>query len=443
MKKSSGIFFLMIIAAFTWVSPSATAKVKLKSIFIKDFTAGTGLTKLQEYNYGNTQGSSALSENIAVEIKDFMSESLVRKQEYTLMSDDEVRVALDDLKKRQLIGGASDDADSAQKLLENIETDYLIFGTIYYKDSNFVIEATLLEFSEKYGVHEKNRGDVRFGNNIYVDRASRALAEYLFLNKKDMEGIFGKTNPIEAFYKEMGSMEKEMQSLLSDHEKGKRSIDSANVRRNSYLIKSPSIRIGYGGLGLAPAGGLLPFSDNNDISEIYSEGQDFIFDVFWYRSKDPVGDGVDLFARGIYRQNTMTDSSMKTITAYGPDADYIFGKYNQLPDKSGNLSIYGGDIGFRFVGTSYFLYEAWSLYLSASIRYLMVNEKYETSGETVDKSFNSWGYTGGLGLEVSIFSYMGLFAEVNYGYTPVGSEDVNIDGLRILYGLTYRTNHWY
>ena len=50
----------------------------------------------------------------------------------------------------------------------------------------------------------------------------------------------------------------------------------------------------------------------------------------------------------------------------------------------------------------------------------------------------SIGIIGGAGIEVTIFSWMSIFAEYNIGYTPVGKSSRNIEGHQVYVGITWR-----
>lgn len=456
MKKN--IFVSVAVLFFCSAQFSLSAKndlIQLKRVYIKNFKAGDGIVQKDAVlpgsdgsanttlNTGPKDNLFLSSDNIANEIKDYMSEVFVTKDEFTLISDDEIRMELEDMKKRQLIG-IGDDSVEAGNLIEKIDADYLVYGTIYIRSGEYVIEASLLEFSEQYGAHEKNRGEIKFKKDIYVDRASRAMAEYLLLEKKDMKGFFGKKNPLDEFYNDMNRLEKDINKMMSEFEAGKSSIMDASARRNAYLSSSSLIRFGYGGFGLAPVGGFYPVESKDKIlPKYYDSGHEAVVDYYWSRSKDPVGDGIDLFLRGVYREYPMNGSALTDITPNFGTADNVIGRYNPIPLEKGKLVNYGGDLGIRFVGAAYFLYEAWSIYLSGAVRYLYVTETYTGAlNKEISKSFSAWGYSCGLGLEVSLFSFLGLFAEMNYGYVPIGNDEVNIDGLKLFYGVTFRTNHW-
>jgi hypothetical protein len=49
----------------------------------------------------------------------------------------------------------------------------------------------------------------------------------------------------------------------------------------------------------------------------------------------------------------------------------------------------------------------------------------ETAENKLSNSFLSFGILGGAGLQVTLTTNLGIFGEVNYGYTPVGGGLAN------------------
>jgi hypothetical protein len=60
------------------------------------------------------------------------------------------------------------------------------------------------------------------------------------------------------------------------------------------------------------------------------------------------------------------------------------------------------------------------------------NKKYE---------YTSHGIAGGAGVELGLFRYFGVFAEMTYGYSPAMPSDRNLEEFAINFGLTWRTSY--
>ena len=102
------------------------------------------------------------------------------------------------------------------------------------------------------------------------------------------------------------------------------------------------------------------------------------------------------------------------------------------------------DICFRGVIGFYFIHELWQLYAIAAPRllhYHSVMKDNRLGGPDRSVDLVSIGIIGGAGIEMTIVPMMGLFAEYNIGYTPVGKSHDNVEGHQVYVGLTWRTLH--
>lgn len=403
---------LLIVCVFAAQAGAATKKV-----YVRAFASGDGV-------YGT---------GMADEIKDCMCEVLVKK--LSLITDDEVR---EYLSNAELVQSVSADAENASaKLLKSIDVNYLIFGKLYKDGAEYVIDATMLELLPDGTVTKKNFGDIRFSKPIYLDRASRALARFLLGDRKKImaRSLFGPSDPRDDFKKEVNEAEEEMTELENDFRSDVASIKRASQRRDDILSNSPILRVGCGGFGTVGIG-------SEYLSDVYGSGRGFIADYFFYRYKDPVGDGIDMYVRAIGKQFRMKSSASESGKIRTADAKYYVGRFDSTPSDATMLQ-YGGDVGLRFVGSVYFLAEAWSFYTNGAIRYLFTDERYRIDGKSRRKLLSGWGFVGGVGVEVSLFTHLGLFAEADYSSSPIGRSGVNAGGIEAFAGATLRTNHWF
>lgn len=405
----------ILLAVFVCCSvPSYAAS---KKVYVRSFSTGEGVSET----------------GVGQEIKDYMSEVFV--SQLSLITDDEIKEYLSNAELSNTV--SSNQENISAQLLKSIDVDYLVYGKIYKENDEYVIDATMLEL-DGTGTKKKNFGDIRFSKSIYLDRSSRALARFLLGDRQKImkHSIFGPSDPREKSTKEVAELEEDMREIDADYAAGVDSIHNASSRRDELLVNSPLLRLGVGGLGTIRI-------NNGRLSKIYGGGQGAIADLFFYRYKDPVGDGIDLYIRGIGKRYTMKSSAPDSAFVDAENSKYYVGNFSGTPDSGAKMYQYGGDLGMRFVGTRYFLKEAWSFYLCGAIRYLRTDEQYKVSGEKFSKKFYNWGAVGGLGMEVSLFTHLGVFAEADYAYSPEGRSSVNVSGFEAVCGVTLRTNHWF
>lgn len=190
---------------------------------------------------------------------------------------------------------------------------------------------------------------------------------------------------------------------------------------NNSLVRNSSLfRIGYGGWGTI-------IMQDSDLNSTYKDGQMVMADIFFYRYRTSrrFVSGLDLYTRYTFR----SFSAEKDIESESGD---IY--------KNGKINTISVDVGARYITGTIFLYELWQVYLLASPRWVSFKEEAENDdGEYVGKSYYAVGFVGGIGFEVTILPYMGLFAEYNNGYTPVGDSDANVEGHQFFFGITIRT----
>jgi hypothetical protein len=406
----SAVFVLLTVSIFPVMGDTP------KKLYIKNFI---------------TDSTSSDHKQMSIDIKDYMAEVMTGK--LSLVTDDEIREYLKNYEISSSIESSQEDV--ASKLLKSIDADYLVYGKLIVENGSYIIDATMLEMKKDQGVTKKNFGDIKFDNPIYIDRASRSLAQYLLADRQSLDRgwLFGTRDPRKEFAKEVAKVDEDMKEIEADYQKGSASIKSSSERRNKSLSYSPLIRAGYGGMGS------IRFADKTMGSQ-YQPGQGAMLDLFIYRYKDPVGDGIDMYLRGIGRQYEMK-SSAAALTSPQADAKYYLDRYEGHLDKGAKIKQYSGDLGLRFVGSAYFL-TAWSVYINGALRFNWIKEEYQINKVAYKKRFNAWGGVGGTGFEVALVPYIGLFAEADYAYCPVGRNSRNIEGFQAFAGITFRTNHW-
>ncbi|MCP4135585.1 MAG: porin family protein [bacterium] len=397
--------------------PGTSLSAKSKSVYIHSFAVDATIDK---------------TDSIGDDIQDYMSEVFIEDEEYILTSEEDVKREVRNLATMQVFD-ADNPAAFAKELMKIIETDYIVLGKVFKKKGVIVITAKMME--AKGGIIKVSSSSViRVRKPRYLWHGSRALASYLASNKEKY---------INRFYSYVTDKEDGLKERKIDHQDDLKSIQEAAVSKREKLRSSPLIRFGFGSFAIK--GFDLVDMYNPELRDYYTNGTAWFLDYFIYRSKDSVGDGVDLYIRGTYKTFDVDSAGLSQITSdMGADTtnyDGTLGKYYPVPDVNPSLWQMSFDFGMRYVGCTYFLREAWSIYLSITGRYLYLKESYSSGGVEKTKSFNGWAIMAGLGFEVSIIANAGIFAEVNMGYTRIGDSNVNVEGLQILFGATFRTDH--
>jgi hypothetical protein len=199
--------------------------------------------------------------------------------------------------------------------------------------------------------------------------------------------------------------------------------DSADAVYSESLSRacSPFIRVGFA----APS--MLSMMDR-DLNYYYDKSWGLMADLFFFKKRSRRGNGLDIGARFTYRNFLIGDD--------------IQDRTSQLLYRENRVHMMSWDISFRGVIGAYFLHELWQLYAIASPRllhYHAVMKDNKLGGEDKLVDLVSIGVVGGAGLEVTIVPMMGIFAEYNIGYTPVGKSSNNVEGHQVYVGLTWRT----
>jgi hypothetical protein len=167
---------------------------------------------------------------------------------------------------------------------------------------------------------------------------------------------------------------------------------------------------------------------DKDLKRYYNISWGLMADCYFFRKRNRMGHGFDIGARFTYRDFKIGKDVLK--------------KYSALVYEDNRLHMMSWDVSFRGVIGAYFFHELWQLYIVAAPRLLHYHAvmKDSRTGDP-DKRINlvSIGIIGGAGIEVTILSMLGIFAEYNIGYTPVGTAFNNVEGHQVYVGLVWRT----
>jgi hypothetical protein len=193
------------------------------------------------------------------------------------------------------------------------------------------------------------------------------------------------------------------------------SMDYWDILRPETGTPSPLWRAGAG-----PA-----FMGDSELDSAYGPGASLFFDYNYLRY-DFGWYGLDLYGRCVMK---LFQASRNNI-----DENDYFLQEHYLP-------IAGLDAGLRLKTCGNFFGRATSFYLSAAPRLVYGRTLYRQDEESFGKSKNifSLGLVGGAGIEHAITGCAGIFIEGNYGYTPAGEGDRNIEGPALYIGATHIT----
>ncbi len=141
------------------------------------------------------------------------------------------------------------------------------------------------------------------------------------------------------------------------------------------------------------------------------------------------GNGADFFVRAGYRYYWTTDDVLER------EDDYVY--------EDNSVHLLSFDVGVRAVFGAYFLGQLWQVYALAAPRFLYFRSlgrksRYGRWHPDSETNLYSIGVITGIGFEVTVFRFMGLFCEMNVGYVPVGESNRNVEGIQLYLGLTYR-----
>lgn len=222
---------------------------------------------------------------------------------------------------------------------------------------------------------------------------------------------------------------RKQQEKIEDEQRAALSRQNAAQRESNIRATNTRVKLGVG----------LSQMANSDLNKYYGNGISVMVDGIVQSTPY-----VDVYVRGIFKTYSMKDNyaSLNTDTSK-PDVV-----------SKGSILQLGLDVGVQLkVIQGYFLYELWTVYIPLGMRMLYYSE---TAENKLKNNFLSFGLVGGVGLQITLTTNLGIFGEVNYGYTPVGGglansssssttttttktyNSANVEGLQWFAGLAVR-----
>ena len=194
------------------------------------------------------------------------------------------------------------------------------------------------------------------------------------------------------------------------------SVDEREKRSNA-----PVFRFGASTMALLNLG-------DEDLAYYYDLSFGFFADYIYFRWRSRSGNGIDLYGRFTYRLFWTSNDKVEEET------DLIY--------KENRMNLFSLDPGVRLVFGFYFFGQLWQPYILIAPRilyYYLAQSESRYGDDDTSHHLGSIGVTGGAGIEMTLTKDAGVFAEYNYGYTPVGENNRNVDGHQVYFGATWRT----
>jgi hypothetical protein len=366
--------------------------------------------------FGLVQGLPA-NDPAGNHIKDYISEKIIEQGTFFITSDDEVRQVIAQEELRMSLDGCYDDA-CIKKLMENIKTDYIVYGTVSIVDGLFYVTAKILDRSS--GRIELSRvKTLKFRNRDHLEDVSKIIGIYL---------ITDDNSAIQKFEAE----EKEREYAWKENEgRG----DTVVGRRKNIETRSSLFRIGYG----RPSMDSSTIKNGMTIESAPSEKPfEVMLDWFPLTFRSSRGNGFDIMIRGSIRdfgagaQKNLVNKKLVLKDQTVP----VIAEYD--------LEAIGGFLGGRYITGFYNLGILWQMYAGGAYQYLQIKEDASPpQGGAVmpyELEANTYGMVGFLGVEIGLSPNFAVFLECSYGRHPVGYAKVNMEGFSYQGGIALRTS---
>jgi hypothetical protein len=204
------------------------------------------------------------------------------------------------------------------------------------------------------------------------------------------------------FMRDMKDQETEREKAKLIEKSGNNSATQAVSRADSKTF----IRTGFGTVS----------SVGDTLKMYYKSPVALSLDVFFYHQKTALN-RMSFFLRGEWRSYS-TSSGANALSALGA-ITYISGGVFARKGLFGIKSDFGELQPYALAGIKY-------NYLSQAL-----------DGQDPSNKFSGIGGVAGVGVELG-FSFLGLYLELGYGYSPMGNSKENVDGLLFNGGVAYR-----
>ncbi|MDH7552871.1 MAG: hypothetical protein QHH74_04375 [Spirochaetota bacterium] len=392
--------------AFLWGKKSK--KTSTKKIYVREFE----IENMSKSNY------------LQKRIKEIMEETFQKDANYSIITDDDIGVFFDHESLKMTLGECSSDA-CIRKIMEKTNAEIIIYGRIWRTNEYIYITARLMDRADGIPKVTKIK-TIKYQYDNFFEEGVNALAYYLLTGKDGqvkefMDKVYKKEEEVK-YQEKMLKKEKEYEKIEEDFLL--RTEKAAEQRKKELTSRYSGIRIGWS---------LFHSTMDDEMNKYFTVQHAFLYD--WIISDEDMKlsdkDYYDGYLRGFFKKFTMSDSSVNPTGKIGDDVIY----------KSTAL-LFGLDIGLRIRHRMYFLMTVFDIYFPFGVRFQIYDESAKDKrfdNDEINVTFYSCGVYGGCGLEIAFFKSIGLFMEYNIGYTPVGTNKINVDGHQVYLGVTYRS----
>jgi hypothetical protein len=314
---------------------------------------------------------------------------LISSGVFEVVANDQVESQLKIIEKKQKIGAGSCSSKECVIDVGNALESELIFAGKLIKSSNGAILISgrvinVVSQKEEYSASETSP------SNDQLEKICKTLVVKLNLWVTDA-----------SFMREMSNQEKEREKAKMLDQSGK----------NAAQPPAPSDRKTYVRTGL----GTVAFTGET-LKTYYTTPLAVSLDIFLYHHKALLNRW-SLFIRGEWRSYS-TSTGANYLSALGP-----------ITYLSGGLIVRKGFFGFKSD------FGEFQPYVMAGLKYNYLNQG--VYWQDPNHKFSGLGAIAGVGVELG-FSLFGLFAELGYGYSPIGNAKENVDGLLFNGGVALR-----
>ncbi len=356
-------------------------------------------------------------------IKDYISEIIIEKGGFSIISDDEVQQVMKSEELKMSLDVCYDDA-CIKKLMQSIKTDYIIYGSISLVDKKYFITAKILDRTSGSVVLARVK-TIKFTKRDWIEKGSKALGEFI---------VTGSDVAL-----------KEFENYISGREVDTNSPNKLVGRKNNIVGRAPFIRLARA------VNTTLADSTLNDVIETKNQTftNNIFLDLFLWRERNVNGNGFDFFSRGVIQKfDVKNNKQQEWIILMMPKDPTATDPRRKL--DTGEMISNRINIGTRYITGFYIMGVQWQAYISGAYQYMWGETSAGVTGSGIlngmqkSKSNTSpFGILGGAGIEIGFSSYFGAFIEGTYGYNPVEifGKKRNVDGYSVYSGVTLRTSY--
>lgn len=258
-------------------------------------------------------------------------------------------------------------------------------------------------------------------NESYTCRLELSNAEEFHIKKSDVI-MLSKVPP---------------QSIVEE-EKAKKESEKPQVKTYTWKEKvtwrAPLLRFGYG----------VYNNINDQLEYLYPDFDALLFiDFFPWRFRGKSGSGFDIMIRakvfGYKAGDHIPSTDERT-----PEFEKLFNITIVTDYDGGDFYINTIGAGIRYAYNFYWFGIAFQPYVFVLGNINKYSAVISTNNSDYESEGTGYGYQCGIGMDISLLPYVGVFVEYAYGYSPLefpNGDKYNADGHFVSIGASYRTSY--